>query len=332
MTVVLDGEGRKLQAILKELNARKRKTQEDKRRKEREEKAKEASSARGTPSTTAAHTPIGSVHSSRPPAPWQKGGTMRPAPASAKLPPKPVATPVDVPGASPANAHLNGIPTGPRGAPPVRVRKVAPPTFRARLMSVGKYGITAQPPSSRPPLPASESSSSTPLRSWARRGRDERDARSRSPSRSPSPVMRRPGQSSRNAYQKDHEIVLEALAKNGYEHVTLDGHGGQLGSAVREEDVRQFFQGFRVDKILRDRLGWYVTFETSDSARRAAMVLNHGSRTLASRSVNVTVHPAPAPPSAPARKRWTDSELVDEAASLVIKELRTTLEKDLLDK
>ncbi|KAH9920691.1 uncharacterized protein B0H18DRAFT_585435 [Fomitopsis serialis] len=66
------------------------------------------------------------------------------------------------------------------------------------------------------------------------------------------------------------------------------------------------------------------------------MVLNHGSHTLASRSVNVTVHPAPAPPSAPARKRWTDSELVDEAASLVIKELRTilrtTLEKDLLDK
>ncbi|KAH9834957.1 uncharacterized protein C8Q71DRAFT_710714 [Rhodofomes roseus] len=331
MVIVLDGEGKKLQAILKGLSAQKRKAQEEKRRKERE-KAKETGSAKGTPSTTAPHTPLGSVHSSRPPAPWQKSASMRPAPASAKLPPKPVITPMNTPEPSTANSHLNGVPTGPKGAPPAPVRKVAPSTFRARLMSISKYGSTTQPPSLRPPLPASESSSSTPLRPWARRGRDGHDTRSRSPSRSPSPVMRRPGQSSKNAYQKDHEIVLEALAKNGFEHVTLDGHGGQLGSAVREEDVRQFFQGFRVDKILRDRLGWYVTFETSDSARRAAMVLNHGSRTLASRSVNVTVHPAPAPPSAPARKRWTDGELVDEATSAVAKELRALLEKDLLDK
>ena len=63
--------------------------------------------------------------------------------------------------------------------------------------------------------------------------------------------MRRPGQSSRNAYQKDHDAVLEELAKNGYEHVTLDGYGGQLGSVVREEDVRVFFQGFEVDKVCR---------------------------------------------------------------------------------
>lgn len=79
-------------------------------------------------------------------------------------------------------------------------------------------------------------------------------------------------------------------------------------------------------------MGWYVTFETSDTARRAAMVLNHGSRTLASRTVNVTVHPAPSPPSAPSQKRWTDVELVNQATSLVTKELRSLLEKDLLDK
>ena len=79
-------------------------------------------------------------------------------------------------------------------------------------------------------------------------------------------------------------------------------------------------------------MGWYVTFETGDSARRAAMFLNHGSRTLASRTVNVTVHPAPSPPSAPSKKRWTDSELVDQATSMVSKELRSLLEKDLLDK
>lgn len=62
------------------------------------------------------------------------------------------------------------------------------------------------------------------------------------------------------------------------------------------------------------------------------MVLNHGSRTLASRTVNVTVHPAPSPPSAPSKKRWTDSDLVNQATNLVTKELRSLLEKDLLDK
>ena len=258
---MLDGEGRKLHAIMKELDLRRRKAQEEKRRKEREDKEKaretreasSAHSARGTPTTTA-HTPAGSTHSSRPPVPWQKGSTMRPAPASAKLPPKPVATPMDMPDSS--TAHLNGIPSGPRGAAPARVRKVVPSTFRARLSSVSKYGPSTQPPSLRPPLPPSESSSSTPLRPWDRRGRDyTRGWHSRSPSRSrsPSPVMRRPGQSSRNAYQKDHDVVLEELAKNGYEHVTLDGHGGQLSSVVREEDVRLFFQGFKVDKVSRQR-------------------------------------------------------------------------------
>lgn len=42
---------------------------------------------------------------------------------------------------------------------------------------------------------------------------------------------------------------MEELAKNGFDHVKLDGHGAQLSGVVREEDVHQFFDGFKVDKV-----------------------------------------------------------------------------------
>jgi len=53
--------------------------------------------------------------------------------------------------------------------------------------------------------------------------------------------------------QRQRELVVEELSKNGFDHVRIDGHGGQLGGAVREEDMRQFFEGFKVDKV-RDML------------------------------------------------------------------------------
>jgi hypothetical protein len=67
-------------------------------------------------------------------------------------------------------------------------------------------------------------------------------------SRSPSPISRRPGQSSSGANQKEHDGVVAELARNGMDHVKIDG-GAELGGAVREEDVRQFFDGFKVDKV-----------------------------------------------------------------------------------
>ena len=42
---------------------------------------------------------------------------------------------------------------------------------------------------------------------------------------------------------------MEELAKNGYDYVTLEAHGGQLSGAVREEDVKKFFTSFEVDKV-----------------------------------------------------------------------------------
>ena len=80
-------------------------------------------------------------------------------------------------------------------------------------------------------------------------------SRSRSRSRSPSPISRKPGQSSRYlGRQSQRELVDSELERNGNEYVTIEESGsGQLGSHVKEEDVRHFFEGFKVDKV-RTRL------------------------------------------------------------------------------
>jgi hypothetical protein len=67
-------------------------------------------------------------------------------------------------------------------------------------------------------------------------------------------------------------------------------------------------------------------------ARRAAMVLNSGARTLAHRSVNISVHRAPAHPSAPTKQRYEDWEIVEQAEQIIIKELKGLLEKDVMER
>jgi len=49
--------------------------------------------------------------------------------------------------------------------------------------------------------------------------------------------------------QRQRELVVEELSKNGFDHVRIEGHGGQLGGAVQDEDMRLFFEGFKVDKV-----------------------------------------------------------------------------------
>lgn len=133
------------------------------------------------------------------------------------------------------------------------------------------------------------------------------------------------------------------LERNGNEYVTIEeSGGGQLGSHVKEEDVRRFFEGFKIDKILRDHLGWYVTFQTSDSARKAKTVLNAGTRTLAHTSVTLNVHTPPSswtpfmrtsgPSARETPRRWRDDDIVEEAERLILKELRTLLERDVMDR
>lgn len=78
-----------------------------------------------------------------------------------------------------------------------------------------------------------------------------------------------------------------------------------------------------------------MTFEASDAARRASMVLgNSSTKMLAYQSVNVTTHPAPPAPSrAPKKKtQWEEHEMVEQAQQIIIKELTGLLEKDITDR
>lgn len=157
---------------------------------------------------------------------------------------------------------VNGIsPSDPsHGLPmPARVRRPPPALVRARIMTskvVPANSVQSPRFPSTAQASSSHSSSSTPAQSRGRQHHHLAPSYSHhyqsSPviaSRSPSPISRRPGQSNSGAKQKEHESVVEELARNGMDHVKIDGHGAQLGGAVRGEDVRQFFEGFKVDKV-----------------------------------------------------------------------------------
>ena len=85
-----------------------------------------------------------------------------------------------------------------------------------------------------------------------------------------------------------------------------------------------------------------MTFQTSDSARKAKTVLNAGTRTLAHTSVTLNVQTPPStwtpsmrasgPSVREASRRWRDDDIVEEAERLIMKELRALLERDVMDR
>lgn len=307
LKVVFDGEGHKLKAVRKELEERKLRDREDRRRKEKEAKAPTlppapipapaSISAAQTPSSS--HTPIQT--------------SWRP---SHQLPPRPAHIPY-------TNGRLSPPHSRSRKPPPVMTKaKAMNSALSSRFAAVNDLA----------PMASSMSSSSTPVHT---RGRPSHHSFGHGPSpssRSPSPISRRPGQG-RHQQQREatNATVIDALAKNGFEHVRIDLTGGAMTS-IREEDVRAFFKDFKVDCVLRDHNAWYVAFQTSDSARRAAMVL--GSRTLGHHSVTLSACPPPSHIVSVVTEKtsWTQEEMVQQAGSTIIKELTVLLEKDITER
>ena len=272
LKVVFDGEGKKLAAVMRELEARRRREREEKRRaeekkkQEEERKKREASASMHTPSTSAGHTPMSSApwrpsshpsmlqaesmrsshahygHGTNSPASYAHYRLNGSAPGTHSLPRTPL---------PPSSAQLNGLPgTAPSDSSahgPVRIRR--PVQYPRSRDDSSRDGMSySRGYASRPPLPSSYTSG--PVSRGRRphwRDRD-RDDDSLPPSRSPSPIRRRGG-FTRTAKQREHEAVVEDLAKNGYDYVTLEGRGTELSGAVREEDVKKFFTSFDVDKV-----------------------------------------------------------------------------------
>ncbi|KAG5644680.1 hypothetical protein DXG03_007979 [Asterophora parasitica] len=86
--------------------------------------------------------------------------------------------------------------------------------------------------------------------------------------------------------------------------------------------------------VLKDHLGWYVTFRAVDVAAKATRVLSNSStRQLAYQQIELTVANAPAlPAQAPKDGNWDDIALAAAAEDLIIKELRTLLAKDIKER
>jgi hypothetical protein len=261
--VVFDGERKRLRAVLHELEERKRL------------KRTAPMTAHGLPTpSTPWHSSHANTHGSSASSHLRPQANASTPPASSTLPPlghvhglppKPV-----TPSSSQANGGFTGGPLAPmvgrvRRPPPtlVKARRAAASTHYSAPHGGGTSADSTPVPPLRPTsLPrgrrggrnrvhmAMDHYSPPHSRSWSR-------SRSRSRSRSPSPALRRPGQSSRNAQARQREAVLEALARNHYEHVKIDGNGGLLGGAVTEEDVRAFVGEFKVDQV---RFAYFFCF------------------------------------------------------------------------
>ncbi|EJF61682.1 hypothetical protein DICSQDRAFT_85722 [Dichomitus squalens LYAD-421 SS1] len=339
LRVVSDGEGKVLKAVMNELDRRRR----EKLRREKEEKEKAAAHLKPTPTSSASQTP---VHANNP---WRTtlrdGGPHRQqgqhaAPRSllpnVHLPMRPQGlTPMSMTGSpaqhDKASPLRNGTPTGPRNGP-ARVRRAAPSApFRAR--NNVPHPLRAVPPANiRPPIHLFPNGIEAgpvlpPHMQFGLNGVETPPPMPFPPSRSPSPVSRRP-QYGRAKKSVDYDVIKAELAKNGFDHIAIDGHVG----SVDEEDVEKFMVGFKVDKILRDRHSWYVTFKDRDTAHRALMVLTGTGRTLAHHAVNVTVRAAPTHVPTAHKTQWTDGELLEQAEKELRQELRATLEKDIVER
>lgn len=327
--VVLDGEGLKLKAVLKELEERRKREREDKRRKELAftnvpHSKTPSSQTPVTPSSLLPKLPQGLP--SRP--------HFHPLPQTPQIPRSPT---------DPTH-ELAAVPMQPRS------RRPSQPQVKSRYET-----WKAVPMRSDRRLPSSSSTPSHVIPPYKHRPGSEvgkppspSNAHSRSPSRSPSRSSRRRSDLDNSELSKlvinngltplgrrqsrsdlAHSEVLRLLADNGKDHIKVDGDR-QVLELISEGEVRRFFDGFRVDKVLQSHAGLFVTFETDDSARRASLVL--ANRQLGYQDVTLSVHSPPPHASPSPRRVWTEAELVEEAHNLIIKELRASLEGDIKEK
>lgn len=261
LKVILDGEGRKLKAVMKELDDRKRREREEKDRlrkeKEKEEKMKQvnavaaAISSKATPSSasgTPAHAGSSWRTNHQPPRHSSSRNSHLSYPLNGRHHDSNKSTPRSGDRDRDHDSYSSYTPKPTRAPPPslVKARSIASKPSSA-AQSAPAHSL---PPRPNFPVPHStrHDRSRRPYYNAFADDQDD-DIRARPP-RSPSPISRRTGDYSKNGKQREHEVVLEQLAKSGYDHVTVDdGTGGLLGGSVREEDVREFFSGFKVDKV-----------------------------------------------------------------------------------
>ncbi|KAK7683867.1 hypothetical protein QCA50_013245 [Cerrena zonata] len=260
LCVILDGEGKKLKAVMKVLDDRKRLAREEKERsrrdKEKIEKMKQVTAAaaalwsKASPSS-ASGTPAHGGASWRTNHQLPRHASSRVSHLSHSLNGRSHESNKSTPRSGDRDDSYNSYTPKPSRAPP-------PLLVKARSIASKPSTSTHSLPA-RPNFPVSHSTrQDRGRRPFYNAFADDQDDDIRSRPRSPSPVSRRSGDYSKSGRQREHEVVLEQLARSGYDHVTVDdGTGGLLGGSVREEDVKEFFFGFKVDRV---RKFYFVLF------------------------------------------------------------------------
>ena len=267
MRVVLDGDGKKLKAVLDEIEARRKAEKERKRMQSQGSSASQVVPELNSTMAGKAGPSNASSGVKPPQAPHSTHWTQPPQRSLnhgiAGLPPRPSV--MQGPKAMVNDQAAKRLP-----ASMWKARAQAAPRT-SQLASPSLNGFPQDPSSSKgAPWMGRGSTESTPipdvhpaLRSrlgpWLSRAhalsQTQTPTQDSTPhtSRSPSPVSRRFGASSRLKEERDaaHAVVMKELARNGYDHVRIDE--AQLsGGNVREEDIQAYFGGLKVDKVCNE--------------------------------------------------------------------------------
>lgn len=141
--------------------------------------------------------------------------------------------------------------------------------------------------------------------------------------------------------EENHRDTLRLLALNGNDYIQIEKSSLPDESKAVEMEIRRFFGGYKVDRVLKDVHGWYISFDVSTDARRALAALDD--KTIAGRPVVLTVHPAPSiatlattssRPRGQGRdgKEWTEIEFIQEARKIIMRDLLSVFAKDLRER
>ncbi|KAG8988306.1 histone methyltransferase set1 [Tulasnella sp. JGI-2019a] len=297
-----------------------------------------------------------------PVAPLMEEGILKAVPQGAKLLSKAPRRATRSPSLDRSVSPSRGRRERERSPPPIRRgwrspldwrdRSLTPPPHHAHHKRSWRSRSPSPGPSSRrrwSPGPGHGSRSPSPLR---RRPA----ARSRSRSRSISPDRRRkssPHPSHQRRVSKDedndgyspsgeeHVETLRALVTNGHEHVRVKRSAIPRGVKFCEADIRGYFDGFGIDKVLFDAQGWYITFTNAGTARRCRLVLERRPF-LNHQPITLTVQAPPSPEAIAAasppkhisspRLSDADEKLVKAAIPLVMAKLKAAFSADVKER
>ncbi|KAG8923389.1 histone methyltransferase set1 [Tulasnella sp. 418] len=160
-------------------------------------------------------------------------------------------------------------------------------------------------------------------------------------SRSP-PTSLSSGSPQKNA--KEDTDTIRQLAENGHDHVRIKRSAlprvllAKTGTGYEEveTELREYFDAFGVDKVLRDSTGWYVTFNNPSTAKRCRIVLEHRPFMLHHPPLGFIVSPAPPlPPPSSAEtndksvKEESDESTVKAAVPIVMASLKEMFRDEL---